>query len=133
MASPLQPLYSKIEDRQIRLCDIAPRISDEPISCELRTVSLDENIEYDALSYVWGDANDQQVIWVNGLELHVTRNLATALTFMRADKVRTMWIDAICIYSDQPRIKHLRNLRFRPQLPEGIDSVSDRENAQHPQ
>ncbi|CZR70286.1 uncharacterized protein PAC_20188 [Phialocephala subalpina] len=100
MASPLQPLYSKIKDRQIRLCDVAPRISDEPISCKLRTVSLDENIEYDALSYVWGDANDRQVIWVNGLKLHVGRNLATALTFMRADKIRTMWVDAICINQD---------------------------------
>jgi hypothetical protein len=47
-----QPLYSTLDNRQIRLCDIRPGRPGDLISCELRTAFLDDDIQYDALSYV---------------------------------------------------------------------------------
>ena len=48
----------------------------------------------------------------------------------REDVLMSTWVarssvDPVCIYSDRPRIKHLRNLRFRPQFSKEFDSVSD--------
>ncbi len=53
---------------------------------------------YEALSYVWGDANDRETSFLNGVLFKVTRNLYSALRHLRyADRSRTLWIDAICI------------------------------------
>lgn len=44
--------------------------------CILSKASLcDDDIDYSALSYVWGDPNDTQVIQVNGAPFHATKNL----------------------------------------------------------
>ena len=46
------------ERRQIRLVHLAPSTQlDEQPCCSLEIVSLDEDPQYDALSYVWGDPN----------------------------------------------------------------------------
>ncbi|KAL5344889.1 hypothetical protein ACLOAV_010286 [Pseudogymnoascus australis] len=106
----------------IRLIRILPGVSDEPILCELFKTYLTtsegrqkresvegtlqetpENLEYDALSYAWGDAQDRVAIHVNGKTLLVTQNLWSFLrhqrdTFAPTDNSdRTFWIDAICI------------------------------------
>lgn len=53
---------------------------------------------YNALSYVWGDANDTRPIILDGHVFQVTKNLFTALTQLHASQVRArIWIDAICI------------------------------------
>lgn len=106
----------------IRLIRILPGVSDELILCELFKTYLTtsegrqkresvegtlqetpENLEYDALSYAWGDAQDRVAIHVNGKTLLVTQNLWSFLrhqrdTFAPTDNSdRTFWIDAICI------------------------------------
>lgn len=94
------------------LYGIAPGSFSNSISCKLRTVSLDNNIEHDVLSYVWGNAKDRQIISINGLELRVTRNLATALQFFRTGRIRTVWTGTICEYSGRSAINSLKNLRY---------------------
>jgi hypothetical protein len=93
-------LYSPVSKRkrEIRLCYIKPA-SGQQISCTLKTVSLDDDIQYEALSYVWGDPNDCLAITVNGQEILVTRNLATALRWVSSvtTTIRCIWIDAVCI------------------------------------
>lgn len=48
--------YDKLDAqrREIRLCTLLPGSFDEPITCELQTVSLDDRPEYESLSYAWG-------------------------------------------------------------------------------
>lgn len=72
--------------------------SDE-ISCYLTTVPLeDRTIQYEALSYVWGDQLHPRPISIDGNAFQVTENLYNAMTNIRFRKVeRTLWIDAICI------------------------------------
>lgn len=64
----------------------------------MRIASLDTNLEYEALSYVWGDLPAQEAIMVSDHRILVTPNLFTALKRLRyEEKIRTMWIDQICI------------------------------------
>ncbi|KAK9415912.1 putative Heterokaryon incompatibility domain-containing protein [Seiridium unicorne] len=69
------------------------------------------SIKYEALSYVWGQANAQEPLLVRDPRpnsrsdewriLRIRPLLAEALRYLRyTDRPRTMWIDAICINQD---------------------------------
>lgn len=87
----------------IRLLVIFPSASSEAsIQCSLENTSFDSPDgcrQYRALSYVWGDPDITTPITVNGIRMHVTKNLSAALRHLRAigyvDK--PWWVDAICI------------------------------------
>ena len=86
------------ERQEIRLLTLWPGAFEQEIQCKLRIVSLTENLKYVALSYCWGDLNDQDTISVNGQKITVTRSLATALKYMRRnDEEVILWNDATCI------------------------------------
>ncbi|KAF2135425.1 uncharacterized protein K452DRAFT_260697 [Aplosporella prunicola CBS 121167] len=84
-------------DRQIRLVEILPGGWHDEISCTLRTVFLDNNPEYETLSYVWGDRKLTKAVCINGHVVKVTENLWIAMRRLRQNVQRTFWIDAICI------------------------------------
>lgn len=92
--TPLDP-----ERSHIRLVTIHPKDQvSRQIKCDLETYPLDEQLDYEALSYVWGDPGSETEILLNGQVFPVRRNLAFALTDLRlADRPRRLWIDAICI------------------------------------
>ncbi|EEU37728.1 uncharacterized protein NECHADRAFT_53535 [Fusarium vanettenii 77-13-4] len=96
VAFPYKPLDTgKAEIRVLKL----PTNSSG--SFELITVSLHDDPEYAALSYLWGDPQDQEIITVQGYKLGVTKNLAAALSRLRRDEpwlgTDRVWADAICI------------------------------------
>jgi hypothetical protein len=76
---------------------------------------LDEAPDVKALSYVWGTPNDPVDVPCGNKVGFVTSNLGAALRQLHhADKSRTVWIDALCLYFDRYQGKYRRNLRFRP-------------------
>jgi len=75
------PLPSDIPN-PIRLVVLLPQTSGTGIRCLITVESIDNSPEYEALSYVWGDASDRREIEVNGKVLSVTSNLATALHYL---------------------------------------------------
>jgi hypothetical protein len=84
--------------RQIRILDLLPGDSGEAIRCLVRIASLDGDEQYEALSYVWGEAGAQKEIEVSGQTVHVTDNLYAALHRLRYPmQKRTIWIDQLCI------------------------------------
>ncbi|KAK7742132.1 hypothetical protein SLS53_004718 [Cytospora paraplurivora] len=92
--------YTKFESvhDQIRLLTIRPGSWLETIECSLEIVCLDNNPDYEALSYVWGDDLVRIPIKVDGNRFYITYNLFLALRRLRCqDTYRVMWIDAICI------------------------------------
>jgi hypothetical protein len=108
-----QPL--SVEEWEIRLLSLLPGSWNDNIRCLLSTVSLGDDPEYYALSYVWGERDSMTLISVNGNNFQVTPNLRAALRRLRSnDRVRRIWVDAICIYSDRTRTKHLGTLKFIP-------------------
>ena len=60
--------------------------------------SLDGEIDYTAVSYVWGELNECDPIIINGGNiLMVTRSLFEALRGLSSGKALTVWVDQICI------------------------------------
>jgi hypothetical protein len=95
--SPLSSDFDSI--RLLRLMPHRDKAAD--IQCELFDYSLHEphgTHLYEALSYVWGDLNENLPIFVNGNRFNVTTNLHAALLQLRNHSIeRILWIDAICI------------------------------------
>jgi ankyrin repeat protein len=77
-----------------------------PIHCELFRASLhsiEDGIDYEALSYTWGSAEKPYEIETDGKKFPVAKNLFQALEHLRLQhQDRILWIDAICI--DQSNI-----------------------------
>jgi hypothetical protein len=74
---------SRLEPGKIRVIILRKGNQEDGISCSLEEVSLDERIQYEALSYCWGDQENPATITLNSHQFHVTQNLACALKYLR--------------------------------------------------
>ena len=85
--------------REIRLVLLLQGPENADIECLLSHASLDENPQYDALSYAWGEQKDEiRTIKLEGHMFPVTSNLEIALRHLRSEtETRTLWVDAIAI------------------------------------
>ncbi|KAF2491517.1 HET-domain-containing protein, partial [Lophium mytilinum] len=93
-------LYAPLNDSraEIRLLEILPDSGVQTISCSLRSVSLQSNPEYVALSYTWGNPSSSRLIDIDGCPLPVTDNLYDFLRAMRINRPKVaLWVDQICI------------------------------------
>ncbi|KAI8933434.1 hypothetical protein NX059_010048 [Plenodomus lindquistii] len=87
-----------------------------PIRCELfhaRLQDIEDSIEYEALSYTWGDAGPKNFVWIDDKLLEVTANLFAALSHLRRQhEDRILWIDAISIdqVNDKERGHQVRQM-----------------------
>ncbi|KAF5636720.1 heterokaryon incompatibility protein [Fusarium tjaetaba] len=76
---------------------LPPSPHDTRLSLDLRHGYIEDGT-YSALSYVWGDASEQQYILVNRVLFRIRRNLYQALMQLRSNGVTGwLWIDSICI------------------------------------
>lgn len=91
---PLHP-----ERNEIRLLTILPSTKAESIiRCSLESVSLDNRPEFEAISYVWGDASKKTDIIINDILFYVTRSVDKTLRLLRRKyRRRVVWIDFVCI------------------------------------
>lgn len=88
----------RLQGRHIRLLEVGPGSGTDAINCRLREECLDQAPQFEALSYVWGDANDKRDIVCNGQRFMATANLHYALGRLRLEsKPRLIWADAVCI------------------------------------
>lgn len=99
--------YTKLNyelGQEIRLLVIQPGSEKDPVRCNIITVNLMDEPEYEALSYTWatedGDDSLSRVVYCDNFltTLHVTRNCEAALRRLRRLGLRrTVWIDALCV------------------------------------
>jgi hypothetical protein len=89
----------KLKDDFIRLLQLEPGNGPDIIICSLRDISLKEaEDKYEAISYVWGDPDNQAGIVCNGIKHQITVSLDLALrTIRHATETKALWADAICI------------------------------------
>lgn len=144
-------VYSYLQEGQIRLLEILPRTqvasqaipNNQPqrhtIQCALKVVSINEPVDYEALSYVWGTETKSTSIRLDAQSFPVTANLHDALTRLQLDDTpRQFWIDAICINQTdlQERAEQVQQMRkiyqnarsvcvFLGESWEGLDLASD--------
>lgn len=87
------------DGRSIRLLTIEPNANyNSVVICHLQVKEIYPGLQYEALSYCWGDPKISSIVSVNGVETTVTKSLASALHALRdRNSLRTLWVDAICI------------------------------------
>ena len=91
--------YSPLESpSSIRLLEIKPGESFQPIECRLFERNTNSLPEYEAISYVWGNDELSKEICCDGKSLRLTNSLEAALRRVRlSDHIRIVWADAVCI------------------------------------
>lgn len=96
-APSYRPLASSVGE--IRLLVVEPAQSHgDPIVCQLQPCFLDDNPEFEALSYVWGTKGTGGTILIDGKVHGIFENAEAALRRLRRTRQRRIiWIDAICI------------------------------------
>ncbi|KAH6684749.1 heterokaryon incompatibility protein-domain-containing protein [Halenospora varia] len=96
--APLQNDSQPHAKRSIRLLEILPGKRCERVVSELKEVRLTEGLEYEAISYCWGDPKNCSSIVCNGQDFAIPSRLEAALRTVRnPDSPRIVWADAICI------------------------------------
>ncbi|KAH6860661.1 heterokaryon incompatibility protein-domain-containing protein [Alternaria rosae] len=106
--SPVSPYESKaLANNEIRLLKIA--YIDGIIQLKSRRHVLAQDLDYDAISYVWGSAPATETVLYNGKPLIITPTALEMLHYLhgyqRNTKKRRIWIDAICINQDDKKEK----------------------------
>ena len=90
-----------VSTREIRLVSLEPGSGHDNISCQIFYTRLGRQqdvLEYEALSYTWGQMHSLRSITLNGSPFVVTKNLEAALRQLRlTQKARVIWVDALCI------------------------------------
>jgi len=82
-SSIFPPIRIDLNSRKIRTVTLMPGRWTDPIVCTVAKACLDDNPEYDALSYVWGDPSVCKPIYVNDRVRNVTVKLFAALYRLR--------------------------------------------------
>lgn len=101
------PLHRPLEDANTtRFLRLLPRHQSEYLSVELFHGNLAQRpvLQYEALSYTWGEPLPTKTILCNGLPFELRENAYNFLDQLcRPHSVRVVWMDCICI--DQNNIR----------------------------
>ncbi|EQB51095.1 hypothetical protein CGLO_09402 [Colletotrichum gloeosporioides Cg-14] len=90
------PLPSKSSFRLLELLPSSSRAT--PLRGRLVQSDITYQPDYQALSYVWGDASPSKHILIGEHTVPITTNLHSALVHLRhSSEARTLWVDALCI------------------------------------
>ncbi|RDW69796.1 hypothetical protein BP6252_08816 [Coleophoma cylindrospora] len=91
-------VYRPLQWGEIRLLHVLPGSRSKDIRCSIEVHQRHQSLNYEALSYTWGDPDLKEDILCNGQKLSIRRNLAIALRALRyTDRPRVLWVDAVCI------------------------------------
>ena len=94
---------STLGKNEIRILILEPLDEDFDsafIQCRLVSTFIEGSVEYEALSYTWGEDARSPTCCIdcNEAVVSVSRNLYEALLALRLpDRSRTLWVDALCI------------------------------------
>lgn len=82
----------------IRLLTLHPGHGDELLRASLVPVTLSVELQFEALSYMWGPVKPKQTLLVSDSEFWRRPNIYAFLRRLRhASKPRVLWLDAVCI------------------------------------
>ena len=85
-------------DARIRMLILEPGIAPNFLRTSLIEADLDDDPQFEAVSYCWGDASDRHGISIDGRRLSITSSLHSLLVSLRKSNTkRILWADAICI------------------------------------
>jgi hypothetical protein len=104
------PLYYRLERRRdIRLLCIKSESGGKSIEVDLTVLELDSDVQYTALSYVWGDPFPQSWILCNGHSVPISHNLWEVLSCLQKQGFNgLLWVDAMCINQKDNKEKSIQ-------------------------
>jgi hypothetical protein len=94
--------------QEIRLIELLPGLPSEDIRCNIVHVNLDDDPEFEAVSYTWAtedseDTFSKTIYTSSNTTMSVTANCVSALRQLRKiSNVRRLWVDAVCIDQTNP-------------------------------
>lgn len=101
---PLDPAHAEIRLLKVELA----HSSDGALRCAFYTVSLDQHAPpFTAVSYCWGRAEHDHVIYMGLSAIKVTKTVEEVLRGVVAHGARFVWIDQVCI--DQSNTQERNN------------------------
>jgi hypothetical protein len=105
----------RLSTESIRILTILPGEFDEPLRCELRDHTFQEEPHYNAISYCWGTGQPIGEITVNGKSgFGVPEHLCACLRRLRRpEKRHAVWIDALCTNQEDEGEKKQHLMRSR--------------------
>ena len=91
--------YHPVTDsHSIRVLTLHPGTAGDRLSCTLVEETVSSDLDYEAVSYVWGKDSRRFELWCNGAALPITQSIRDALIRLRdPEKPRRLWADQICI------------------------------------
>ncbi|CAG5156179.1 uncharacterized protein ALTATR162_LOCUS4026 [Alternaria atra] len=105
---PNESIYEPLPAGEfIRVLKLHPGDTEYDIECSLEVMDIESSKgSYEAISYVWGDANDTVDVHCNGLQVSITVSLGDALrNFRHPSEPRLLWADALCINQENDQEK----------------------------
>ena len=66
-----------------RVAELLPGEKDDPVSCVLHVTNWSNPLEYEAISYAWGDPNATATVIRHGKKVEMTKSLHGALAQLR--------------------------------------------------
>jgi hypothetical protein len=106
------------ERHEVRVLVLEDGSEHDAVQCSMKSISLDDAPEFNALSYAWGDNTRSGSIIVDGIYTPVTKSAEIALRSLMAyeadspsakreqllrtceGRMRPIWIDTVCINQD---------------------------------
>jgi len=89
------------ETLEIRILTLCPGAWENPIACTQQKYNLNDAPPFSALSYQWGDPENQRPISINGVQRTIRSNLESVLRHIRhVQHPINLWVDAVSINQD---------------------------------
>ncbi|KAI1633258.1 heterokaryon incompatibility protein-domain-containing protein [Biscogniauxia mediterranea] len=145
VALPTSPYkYSRrlTSGMEIRLLKLYPSADSDEIRCQVVYHPLEKLLDYEAISYTWGDTTGKTTIVVDDQILETSVKVSEMLQSLRYTwKPRMLWIDFICINQDDTdeknhQVQLMRHIYHRavtvvvwlnplPDTPEAVDLLME--------
>ncbi|KAI3322975.1 hypothetical protein HD806DRAFT_94651 [Xylariaceae sp. AK1471] len=118
--------YQELKHREIRVLQLLPGKSDEPVNVSIRHISIDDLETFWAISYAWGKPMKNiapTYLYTPAGKILITLSLDSALRALRDKGVDVLlWADAISINQDNLREKALQ-IRLMGKIFESAERV----------
>ncbi|KAI0601934.1 heterokaryon incompatibility protein-domain-containing protein [Biscogniauxia sp. FL1348] len=140
--SPYKYSRSLTSGMEIRLLKLHPRANSDEVCCEVVYHALGKLLDYEAISYTWGDTSGKATIVIDDQILETSGKVSEILQSLRYTwKPRLLWIDFICINQDDTdeknhQVQLMRHIYHRavtvvvwlsplPDTPEAVDLLME--------
>lgn len=101
--------YIDLPADYFRCLELYPGEWDAPLKGRMTLQSLDDSVEYEAVSYTWGGTSPATLLDCGSGSIGITMNAAALLRRLRdRDVSRRLWVDTVCINQNDTHEKRLQ-------------------------